>query len=367
MEINLNRTDFVKALNVGGVFANKSKVLPILDCVKIKIKNGKGSIVSMDGENAINKRFDIIDADMDGTICVGYKDLIQYVKLIKDMMFTMRTIDDKKLVEIIHSKGKTVFPMMNEEEFPKMNMDDKIAEFKVSSALLNNWILDASKFTSNEELRPAFTGVYFYLEGGEFGFCSTDGRKLITDNVHLDGDCSNFNFIINAQSLMPICNSLQGSDEVEVRVGDRNTSFVTNDTFITARNIDAKYPNFKMIIPKDNNIEIKVSKDDFLSAIERSKLTASVSTLVKLNVENNHIVVESQDIDFNKKSKENVDCESNGNITIGFSATNIIDCLSTINTDTFTMRLKNESTAALFYENGGENRKEILLMPMLIN
>lgn len=99
MKITLDKKEFVKALQVGGSFAGKSKIMPILDCVKIRVGLDKLTIVSTDSENAISKRLNGITSDEEGTFCVNMNDLMSYIKLINtDTPLTMRELKQLKLV-----------------------------------------------------------------------------------------------------------------------------------------------------------------------------------------------------------------------------------------------------------------------------
>lgn len=103
-KINVNKTDFIKALTFGGAFAGKSKARPILDCVKIKVSNGKIKIVSSDGENAINKSIIADNTSENVVFCVNYKNLLSYIKLIPSDTFDICVNDNEVVVS--HSRGK---------------------------------------------------------------------------------------------------------------------------------------------------------------------------------------------------------------------------------------------------------------------
>ena len=184
MEIRLNKKDFVKSLQIGGSFAGKSKVLPILECVKLKRKGNTGFIISTDNENAISKMFSFESDGMDFSFCVNYKDLLSYVKLIKDETFTIeyRPSESTQIV-ISHTKGSTELPVQDATVFPQLKKGGEEKEFTVDAALLNNWIVDGSKFVANDELRPVMNGIFFYFEKGKFGFCASDGTVLCTDSI----------------------------------------------------------------------------------------------------------------------------------------------------------------------------------------
>ena len=365
MKIRLDKKEFVKALQVGGSFAGKSKIMPILDCVKIKVGLDKLTIVSTDSENAISKRLNGITSDEEGTFCMNMNDLMSYIKLISSDKIEINI--DGKTSEVKHAKGSFTFPVESGDEFPSIKPDEDCVEVSINAALLNNWIADGKNFVANDELRPVMNGLYVYCKGGEVGCCATDGLALFTDNVKAES-MPEFCFILNKNAFKPVCDAIQSVEEVKVKVGKRNVMFVADGVSVIARQQEGVYPRFSSVIPTDNNIEVKVDRKEILNAITRSSVGASkASMLTRMKVDGFNLEISSEDLDFNKKAKEYLTVDANGNITIGFKASLLIDILNSISTDNVVITMKDPSRAAIFKGDDTESEKIYLLMPMLIN
>lgn len=89
MKLVFNRKDFLEAINIGGCYAGNRKVLPILECVKITVKNNKCTILSYDDMNAIKTSCNIISSDEDIVFCINKADIESYVNLLRDETFEM--------------------------------------------------------------------------------------------------------------------------------------------------------------------------------------------------------------------------------------------------------------------------------------
>lgn len=366
MNIRVNKQVFLKGLLVGGSFAGKAKALPILDCVKIKVKGDTMTIVSCDNMNAISKRISGIESNGDVVFCVSYKSILSYVKLIGSEMVELAVDDDVKNVEVKHEKGSASFPLMDADDFTVSKPDENPVEIEIEAALLNNWIVDAQNFVANDELRPTLETVYFYCEKGELGVCGSDGHYLFTDNIKSDMD--DFNFMLNNGAFRAVCDICKDSDTVRISIGERNIRFSVDGSSVLARKIDGKYVNFKFVIPNNSNISVKVNRKELIDAINRCKLCANqLTSLIKLCFNGMNLEVSAQDIDFNTKTVENIFIESNENMTIGFHAGKLASVLSCINTDFVNIELIDESRAGIFKEIEGKDEKIILLMPMMLN
>lgn len=365
MKLTLNKNEFVKALQVGGSFAGKSKVMPILDCVKIKVCLDKLTIVSTDSENAISKRLNGIASDEEGTFCVNMNDLVSYIKLVNSDEIEINV--NGNTAEVKHAKGSFTFPVEISDEFPSIKPDEDCVEVSINAALLNNWIADGKNFVANDEFRMIMNGLYVYCKENELGCCASDGHALFTDNIKVE-NVPEFSFILNKNAFKTVCDAIQCVEEVRVKVGTRNVMFVADGVSVIARQIDGRFPSFKSILPKDNSIEVKVDRKEILNAITRSSLAANqASMLTKIHVDGFNMEISCEDIDFNRVAKEFLTVDASGNITIGFKASLLIEILNSISTDNVVITMKDPSRAAIFKEDNAESEKIYLLMPMMLS
>lgn len=364
MKITLDKKEFVKALQVGGSFAGKSKLMSILDCVKIKVGLDKLTIVSTDSENAISKRMNGITSDEEGTFCVNMKDLVSYIKLINSDEIEINI--DGKTAEVKHAKGSFTFPVESGDEFPSIKPDEDCVEVSINAALLNNWIADGKNFVANDELRPVMNGLYVYCKENELCCCASDGHALFTDNIK-EESMPEFSFILNKNAFQPVCDAIQSVEEVKVKVGTRNVMFVADGVSVIARQQEGMYPRFSSVIPTDNNIEVKVDRKEILNAITRSSVGASkASMLTRMKVDGFNLEISSEDLDFNKEAREYLTVEANGNIVIGFKASLLIKILNSITTDNVIITMKDPSRTSIFKEDNEKSGKIYLLMPLMI-
>ena len=367
MKITLDKKEFVKALQVGGSFAGKSKVMPILDCVKIKVGLDKLTIVSTDSENAISKKMEVLESDGNVTFCVNYKDFSSYVKLVSGDVVSL--VVNEKEIEVKHEKGNVTLPLTDAEEFPAFKQDDNFIDFAIDSYVLNNWIVDAANFISDDMLRPQLNGVYIYRRDMEVGCCGTDGHKLFYNHFK-DESTDFFEFIINKNSLSSVCNICKSTSSVRMKIGFKNTTFIGENITLLMRNVEGRYPSHKSVIRNDNNISVVVCCNEMKEAIYRCNVSdGKNNSLVKLEIKDDELVLSSQDIDYGVKAIERLGVKSDGEITIGFKSDYLLDILNTINTEKCLIKLKDESKAGIFYEyddNEISSNKLSLLMPVIV-
>jgi DNA polymerase-3 subunit beta len=110
----------------------------------------------------------------------------------------------------------------------------------------------------------------------------------------------------------------------------------------------------------------------FYNTVKRvSVFSNQASNLIKLNINDNQLVVSAQDIDFSISAVERLSCEYDGEeIEIGFKSTFLLEILSNISASDVKMEMSDPSRAGLLLPAETEEEAEdvlMLLMPMMIN
>ena len=81
-------------------------------------------------------------------------------------------------IEITTDNGKYKLSGENSADFPKEPTADGVDEVKLASSVLNKGVSKTLFAVSNDELRPAMTGVFFQLDENGITFVATDAHRL---------------------------------------------------------------------------------------------------------------------------------------------------------------------------------------------
>lgn len=115
-----------------------------------------------------------------------------------------------------------------------------------------------------------------------------------------------------------------------------------------------------------------IGRLNFYNTVKRvSVFSNQASNLIKLNINDNQLVVSAQDIDFSISAVERLNCEYEGDeMEIGFKSTFLQEILVNISTGDVQVELSDPTRAGLLLpvESGDEFEDMLmLLMPMMIN
>ena len=139
---------------------------------------------------------------------------------------------------------------------------------------------------------------------------------------------------------------------------------------MTTRLIEGRYPNYDSVIPKDNEIVVTVSKQDFVSALKRVlPMSNTSSELVSVKLSMGVLTLAAVDFDFSKSASEDIECDYSGvELAIGFKGSTMLSVAQNIDGEQIKIALKDPSRAGLFTpaKDGETTAYVSLLMPMLI-
>jgi DNA polymerase-3 subunit beta len=377
MEIKVQAKNLSAILKTASKVVNSKNSLPILGDVLFETKNDVLVATVSDGEQWLSQKCEIVSSDQEFRFCVSATEFTNAINNIGDMPITI-TLDESTKVfvcEYNNGNGKFSMPYENANEYPLSNIDTSdTKDFIVDSKKVLKAIELTGFATANDELRPVMNGIHFdFFEDGMV--CATsDGHKLarykdktITSNNENE-TIPNFTLPKKpANILMNILSTLEG--DIKLSFNDKGISINNKDFKLTARLLEARYPNYESVIPKDNPITITVDKNSLLNALKRVLPMANdTSNLVELSFKQGNITVSAKDIDFSKSAQETVTCDCETEINIGFKGSTLSEILKNINDDNIVIELSSPSRAGVFYSAFGLTKEEYLslCMPMLI-
>mgnify|MGYP005949192465 CR=1 FL=1 len=161
----------------------------------------------------------------------------------------------------------------------------------------------------------------------------------------------------------------QGS--VTIEFDERNAVFMLDSYRMVCRLIEGRYPNYNSVIPQNNPHKVTVDRQQLIGALRRVSIFSSqASSLIKLRMQENQIVISAQDIDFSTSAEETQVCQYAGAaMSIGFKSTFLIDILNNISADEVVIELADPSRAGVIVPVEQEENEDLLmlLMPMMLN
>jgi DNA polymerase-3 subunit beta len=370
MKFIVSSSQLLKQLqHIAGVI-NANTVLPILEDFLFEIESNKLTVVATDLETVMRIKMDI-EAKEPGKVCIPAKILMDSLKNIADQPLTF-TIDKNFGVEITSDNGKYKVMGENPDNFPKEPTADDTTSFTMPATALVTAINKTLFAVSNDDLRPAMTGVFFELNKDYIQFVATDAHRLVRYK-RTDVSCPRQDSFIVPRKPLNLLKSALPDNEDEITVNyNSNHLFVKHGTTqMSCRLIDARFPDYKVVIPVDNPYKLIVSKPQFQSALRRVSVFSNKSTnQVALNISGSELQLAAQDIDFSFEGNERMKCQYDGeDLTIAFNARFLIEMLNASDGEEVRIELSTPTKAGILRPSESDENEDLLMlvMPLMLN
>lgn len=370
MKFIVSSSSLLKQLqHIAGVI-NANTVLPILEDFLFDVEKNKLSVVATDLETVMRVQLDI-EAKDSGKVCIPARILIDSLKNLPDQPLTFN-IDKNFGVEITSDNGKYKVMGENPDNFPKEPAADDTTSFTMPASALVTAISKTLFATSNDDLRPAMTGVFFELDKKALQCVATDAHRLVRYK-RTDVNCPKIDSFIVPRKPLNLLKAAIPSNEDEIVISyNNNHLFVKHGTTqMSCRLIDARFPDYKVVIPADNPYRLTVNRGEFQSALRRVSVFSNKSTnQVALTINGSELQLTAQDVDFSFEGNERMKCQYNGeDLMIAFNAKFLIEMLSAAESDEVNLELSTPTKAGLIKPAEMDDNEDLLMlvMPLMLN
>jgi DNA polymerase-3 subunit beta len=371
MKFIVSTTALLRQLQVMNGVISTNTVLPILEGFLFEIEPGKLRISATDLETSMTSDMAIETRDK-GKIAIPARILVDTLKTLPEQPLAI-SIDEKTYaVEITTDSGKFKLSGENGDDFPRIPAAENVSALTMPSPGLQRAINKTLFAVSTDELRPAMTGVLFQLDADGVTFVGTDAHKLVRYQRKDTASTEQASFIVPRKALSLLKSALPGDDtQVSISYNQSNAFFRFHDLELICRLIDARYPDYNAVIPRENPNNLLVNRAALLNTLKRVMIFSNKTThQVMLRIAGSELQISAKDLDFSNEASERLDCEYHGeDMEIGFNARFLLEMINAMDTDQVRFELSTPTRAGLLMpsETTSEESVLMLVMPVMLN
>ena len=242
-------------------------------------------------------------------------------------------------------------------DFPGLPLLSGDRNYQVSCKTLRSIISKTIICADPNDTRPAFTGVFFKIEGGVLTVVGCDGNRMAICEEDLGTDAPDAKMIIPVKILSEIFKVMKDSDEdmIVISLARKHVIFNVGGMLYFTRLIETDYLDYYRIIPKEHMTEVFLTAHEFRAALERAsiitedKLGGNSRTYVRFDVVDNAVKISSAST--GGSIKEEIPAAKNGDdLTIAFTCRYLLDALRAC-PEAYTLRVRmNNATSGVLIE-----------------
>ncbi len=360
----------LKQLQILGGVINNSNTLPILDNFLFEVNANQLTITASDLETTMSSTIEI-ESDIDGNIAIPAKLLLDTLKTFPEQPLTF-TADENNTIEISSNHGKYALAYADGNEFPKTIALDEPSTTTITGDVLETAISKTIFATGNDDLRPVMSGVFFQFSTENLTFVATDAHKLVKYTRNDVSASQTAEFIMPKKPLNLLKGIIAGHDEVVIEYNESNAKFTFENTTLTCRLIDGKYPNYEAVIPKENPNVLTINRTQFLNSVRRVSIFSNKTThQIRLKVAGAELNISAEDIDYSNKAEERLTCDFQGDdMQIGFNSRFLTEMLNNLTSDEVQLEMSLPNRAGILTPTSDLEEGEhvtMLVMPVMLN
>ncbi|MBK8679339.1 MAG: DNA polymerase III subunit beta [Sphingobacteriales bacterium] len=371
----VSATNLLKTLQTVSGAIGTNATLPILEDFLLETSGDLLTISASDLDTSIVRSIEIQGSPGNNSVAIPSRILLDTLKTLPEQPITFAIDADLNQIELIWQNGYSKIATEPACDFPRIpEVTNEKNGFSIQSSILHNAINRTLFAVGNDDLRPAMNGVLTAINSEGIVFVATDAQKLVKFTHNEVTSAEHVQFILPKKALNLLKTALPVNEDIAVAIkyDATNAHFLFNDTHIVCRLIDARYPDYEMVIPRNNDKKLVVNRKDLQNALRRLSLFSSKSTYqVVFKISADILNLTAQDLDFSNEAHENIPCQFDGteDISIAFNARFLLDMLNNIETEEVLFDFYSPIRAILMLPTANQPNEDLLMlvMPIIIS
>ena len=365
--IKIKRDELVHVMYDGGVFAGKSKFMPVLDNVCITTKGNRIRIESSDSNNYI-RSYGLCETTADMSFCVNANELSSYICLLNEEDITMNYDSEKKQLIITHANGEIKLPTTNANEFPVMKPMKETTKIELSGEMFAGWLKKAGDFAMKGDKGIVLEGIYIYANSDYIGVCGGEHSMIFTARMQNKDNIPDFSVVLPKKSASIMARMCATAEKVTL-MQDENALYIrTDNTIVYSLLLNLKYPNVALLFNKMGHCHVIIEKSTLLQAVKRIE-SQTVNENVSLHLHCTGTSLElNYDViaEYSKHLSESIPCDGDAFDDVIVDLKKLRKILSNYRGEKVMFHHDNSEHSPFIFENKYEDSLELFLLAVMI-
>jgi DNA polymerase-3 subunit beta len=338
LKFTISKSKLLTDLAAAQGVTEKKSTIPVLSNVLLDAGVNSLTLRFTDLDLSLTLRVDA-DVAQAGAICVQAKKLFDIVRALPDGELDFR-LDDKDQLHLKCGSSRFKLLTMPAGNFPEIKSHDG-PWLQFPAKLIQRFIARTLFAITTEESRYALNGAKLEIADCKARMVATDGHRLAFIERQGFGDAS-LDALIPKKTLgelARLCADVEG--DIEIALADNHLFARIGARLLSSRTLTGQFPNYELVLPKENHNRVTVEREALLRAVKRVALMADDRThAMKLTFGDNAIQLEAQTSEAGEAA-ETVSADYQGpEIIAAFNAQYVLDALAPMDSVSVVIALK---------------------------
>ncbi|NNE66429.1 MAG: DNA polymerase III subunit beta [Pyrinomonadaceae bacterium] len=267
-----------------------------------------------------------------GSMCIQARKLFDIVRLLPNSDVHFKS-DDNNWVRMTCDNSRNYrLAGVARDQFPEIP-DFKSAPLSLDSEIFSNFILNTSFAITNEQSRFTLSGAKFIIDNGTVRMVTTDAHRLAFIETEVPSlEDAAMDALIPKKALTELVR-ISKSTGGNVKFGEdaNHIFFEIGGHLLITRKLSGTFPNYEMVMPKDNDKSVTFDLEEMKKAVARVALMADERTRsIRFTIREGEIEVTAQSSE-EGEAKEVVAADYSGeDVQIGFNSQYLQEFLNNV-------------------------------------
>jgi DNA polymerase-3 subunit beta len=346
MRLTISREKLQEGLGAVTASIPAKTTLPVLANILVETTERGIRLSGTDLDIAVSTEVQA-DVESSGAVTIPAKKLSEIARELPPSPVKIAAVGEQR---ITLECGRSRFKLLGlpRDEFPNFPSISFENSWRIKSGDLQKLISHTSFAVSMEESRPILNGVLWELRSDRMGMVATNGHRLAKMDLGIESNAgTTHDLIVPPKALEQVRRLFPAEEELEIARGENHIGFRSPFTSVFTRLIEGPYPNYELVIPRDNDRVAVADKAALISALKRMSVVASDQThRIRLSFNSGMLKFSVQTPDLGEAQDELPIRYTGDQLDIGFNASYLLEILRYIPTDEVKMTFKAPERAA---------------------
>ena len=343
MKFTVGRQAFLKEIGLLQGVVEKKSTIPILSNLMIEASSEGVELRATDLDLSISTFCDA-EVQEPGSLCLAAKKLFEIVRALPEAEVELKSGENEQLTL---SCERSRFRLLGvpTDNFPRIKPMPE-GGLSLPAEIFRTFIARTIFAITNEESRYSLNGAKFEFGDDTIRMVATDGHRLSFIEKRFNNPGGGLDLLIPKKTLTEVARlSAESDDQIEIAFHDQHLFFKFGKRTLSSRTLSGQFPNYEMVLPRENNHRFVIECSRLAAALRRVALVAddrSHAIRFELNENLVRITATSESVG---EAGEELAVEYDGPpITIGFNAQYLLDLFSVVNEGEIVLEFKDGSS-----------------------
>ena len=367
MKFTCERDVIMKEISIASEIISSRNALSILSNVLIHAENNELTLRATDLKVGFETKIpvDVSEPGQTTIFCDKFLGILRNLPS-GDVEFEQED-GDRFVIRPLFKKIDFRLKSIGSDKYPDVQLAPPESYFEFSQSELMEMINQTIFAVSDDETRYFMNGVFLENSDGQLVMVATDGRRLSYINHTSTSAIPEFSGVIVPPKILNLIRKLaSGEGNVQLAVAEKNVFVQFDNQRISSALIEGQFPNYRRVIPDEQQYRVLVRRDELLEALKRVSLLVEKSRRVYLTVANDGLTLKSEESDIGQATEE-ISCQFDGpETTLALNFTYLMDPLRVIDTEEITLNFTESNKAITIHPEPAADYFHIV-MPMQLD